>query len=163
MSIFKFHSAKMGRFGVPFGELEKMRDHMESVYNSLAGSVSQIHKKFTAYPLVNLAEDGENLYLTAELPGVDASQLDISVKGDSLSLSGNLGEVSEADTGEVSYHRRERERGTFFRSVNLPVKVEPEATCAEFKNGILTLTMPKAAEAKAHRIVIKTEEGTSNV
>ncbi len=154
MSIFNF-GPRGGRMGLPFWELEKMRDHMETMYNSLAGGVSQIRRNLGVFPLVNLAEDDENLYLTAELPGAAADQLEVSVKGDTLSLRGQVGPAEAGE--EVNYHRRERESGRFRRTVTLPVKVDAERVDAAFKNGLLTVTMPKATEAKAHHISIKTE------
>ena len=153
--MFSFHP-KGGRFGLPFWELEKMRDHMENIYNTLAGGVAQIRKNYTGvFPLVNLSEDDDNLFLTAELPGVSPESLDVSVKGDTLTMRG---EVKPAEPGaEVNFHRRERESGSFRRTLVLPVKVNIDAIDAAFKNGVLTVTMPKAAEAKAHRIEIKAE------
>lgn len=157
MSIFKF-SPRGARFGAPFWELEKMRDHMESIYNALAGSVSQIRKNYTGvFPLVNLSEDDENLYLTAELPGAAKDKLEVSVKGDTLNLKGEVRQVDPEDGEEQTFHRRERESGSFRRTVDLPVKVNVDGVSAAFKNGILTVTMPKAAEAKAHQIEIKSE------
>ncbi|UQZ89054.1 heat-shock protein Hsp20 [Deltaproteobacteria bacterium Smac51] len=157
MSIFKF-SPRGARFGVPFWELEKMRDHMDSIYNALAGSVSQIRKNYTGvFPLVNLSEDDENLYLTAELPGAVKDKLEVSVKGDTLSLKGEVRQAETEAGEEQTYHRRERESGSFRRNIDLPVKVNIDGVSAGFKNGVLTVTMPKAAEAKAHHIEIKTE------
>ncbi|MDR0881694.1 MAG: Hsp20/alpha crystallin family protein [Candidatus Adiutrix sp.] len=155
MSLFRV-LPKGDRFGLPFWELEKMRDHMETIYNALAGGVSQIRKNYTGvFPLVNLAEDDEHLYLTAELPGVAADHLEVSVKADTLSLRGEIRHSEAGD--EVNYHRRERESGSFRRTLALPVKVDMERIDATFKNGVLTVTMPKATEAKAHHIAIKTE------
>jgi len=155
MSLFRY-TPKSGRFGMPFWELEKMRDHMETIYNTLAGGVSQIRKNYTGvFPLVNLAEDDDNLYLTAELPGAAPDRLEVSVKGDTLNLRGQVGPAEVGE--EVNYHRRERESGSFRRTLTLPVKVDIDRVDAAFKNGILTVTMPKAAEAKAHHISIKTD------
>ncbi len=155
MSIFSFQP-KAGRLNLPFWELEKMRGHMESIYNALAGGVCQIRKNYTGvFPLVNLSEDDEHLYLTAELPGADPASLDISVKGDTLSLRGEVKNMEAA--AEVNFHRRERESGSFRRTMTLPAKVEVDKVEAKFKNGILTVTMPKAAEAKAHRISVNSD------
>lgn len=155
MSLFRYHS-KGGRFGLPFWELEKMRDHMENIYNTLAGGVSQIRKNYTGvFPLVNLAEDDDNIYLTAELPGAVADKLEVLVKGDTLNLRGQIGQAEAGD--EVNFHRRERESGIFRRTLTLPAKVDIDRVDAAFKNGILTVTMPKSTEAKAHHIAIKTE------
>lgn len=155
MSLFK-NPTRGGRFGSPFWELEKMRDHMETIYSALAGSVSQIRKNYTGvFPLVNLAEDDDNLYLTAELPAVALDKLEASVKGDTLTLRGQINPAENSE--EISYHRKERESGSFHRTLTLPVKVDIDRVDAAYKNGILTVTMPKAAEAKAHQITIKAE------
>lgn len=155
MSFFRY-GPKMGGLAMPFRELERMRDHMETIYNSLASGVSQIRKNYTGvFPLVNLAEDEEKLYFTAELPGAAPDKLEVSVKGDTLSIRGQIG-PDEAGEG-VDYHRRERESGNFRRTLTLPAKVDVDKVDAVFKNGVLTVTIPKAAEAKAHQISIKTD------
>jgi HSP20 family protein len=140
--------------GLPFLELEKMRNHMETIYNALAGSVAQIRSNYTGvFPPVNLAEDDDHLYLTAELPGAAADKLEVSVKGETLSLRG---EIPAAQVGaEVSYHRKERESGSFRRVLSLPAKVEVDRVEAAFKNGLLTVTIPKAADAKARQVAVK--------
>lgn len=154
MSIFKCQSHGC-RPNLHFLELEKMRNHMESIYNSLAGGIAQIRKNSGVFPLVNLAEDDDNLYLMAELPGAAAESLEVSVKGETLSLRGQVNPAPAGD--EVNFHRRERESGSFRRMVNLPCKVDLDQVVANFKNGVLTVTMPKAAEAKSHNISIKTD------
>ncbi|MDR1394703.1 MAG: Hsp20/alpha crystallin family protein [Deltaproteobacteria bacterium] len=138
-------------------ELERMRGHMENVYNTLAGGINQFRRNYTGvFPLVNILEDEENLYLTAELPGLSAGQLDISIKGDTLTLKG--AKTAEAsDEENLNYHRRERETGSFSRSLTLPVKVRAEGVAAVFKNGVLTVTLPKAAEARAHQISVQAQ------
>lgn len=79
-----------------------------------------------------------------------ADSLEVAVKGDDLSLKG---QVLAAQAGEeVTYHRRERESGGFRRTLTLPVKIDVDRIEAAFKNGVLTVTMPKA-----HHISIKTE------
>jgi HSP20 family protein len=142
--------------GLPFLELEKMRNHMETIYNALTGSVAQFRNNYTGvFPPVNLAEDDDHLYLTAELSGATADKLEVSVKGETLSLRG---EIPAARVGaEVSFHRKERESGSFRRVLTLPVKVEVDRIEAAFKNGVLTVTLPKAAEAKARQVAVKTD------
>jgi HSP20 family protein len=142
--------------GLPFLELEKMRSHMETIYNALTGSVAQARSNYTGvFPPVNLAEDDERLYLTAELPGAAADKLEVSVKGGTLSLKG---EIPAAQVGaEVSFHRKERESGSFRRVLTLPVKVEVDRIEAAFKNGVLSVVLPKAAEAKARQVAVKTD------
>jgi HSP20 family protein len=150
MTIFRWRGP-----GLPnhFFELERMRNYMENVYNTLANGVSHIRRNYTGvFPLVNLSEDDDNIYLTAELPGIDPQTLDLTVKNDTLTLKGS--KKVEAEANNVNYHRRERNIGSFGRSLTLPDKIQTEAVDAKFKNGILTVTLPKAAEAKAHQIAI---------
>ena len=140
--------------GNPLAELERMRNYMESAYSALANGVGQLRRNYTGvFPLVNLAEDEDNLYLTAELPGVDPASLDLSIKSDTLTLKGS--KRTDVEGAEVNYHRRERDGGSFRRSLTLPVKVQTEAVEAGFKNGVLTVKLPKAAEARAHQISVK--------
>jgi HSP20 family protein len=96
MSVFRF-SPRVGAVGLPFVELEKMRNHMETIYNALAGGVSQIRRNYTGvFPLVNLSEDDDHLYLTAELPGAAPDKLEVSVKGETLSLRGEVPAANSA-------------------------------------------------------------------
>ncbi|MGL4209034.1 MAG: Hsp20/alpha crystallin family protein [Candidatus Adiutrix sp.] len=155
MSIFKFNPRGQN-FPSPMLELEKMRNHMETIYSALAGGIGQIKKNYTGvFPPVNLTEDDDNLYLMAELPGADPSKLEVSIKGDTLALRGEITRAEAADN--LNYHRKERQSGNFRRNVSLPVKVAIDEINASFKQGILTVTMPKAAEAKPHQVNIKTD------
>ncbi|MDR1578188.1 MAG: Hsp20/alpha crystallin family protein [Deltaproteobacteria bacterium] len=143
-------------FPVPFWELEKMRSHMENVYNALAGGINHFRRNYTGvFPLVNTLEDDDNLYLTAELPGLAADQLELAIKGDTLTLKG--AKVADNVDANANHHRREREVGSFSRSLTLPIKVKAEEVGAVFKNGVLTITLPKAAEAKARQIVVQAQ------
>jgi HSP20 family protein len=140
--------------GNPLAELDRMRNYMESAYSALANGVGQLRRNYTGvFPLVNLAETEESLFLTVELPGVDPASLDLSIKNDTLTLKGS--KRTDVEGAEVNYHRRERDGGSFRRSLALPAKVQAEAIEAGFKNGILTVRLPKAAEARAHQISVK--------
>jgi len=153
MSVFRF-TPRAGVMGLPFLELEKMRNHMETIYNALAGGGAQFRSNYTGvFPPVNLAEDDDHLYLTAELPGAAADKLEVSVKGETLSLRGEIPAVQIG--AEVSFHRKERDNGSFRRVLTLPVKVEVDRIEAAYKNGVLSVTIPKAAEAKARQVAVK--------
>ncbi|RLB35076.1 MAG: Hsp20/alpha crystallin family protein, partial [Deltaproteobacteria bacterium] len=94
-----------------------------------------------------------NFYVRAELPGVKAEDLELSVTGDSLTLSGERKIAAEDENAR--YHRREREAGKFSRIVTLPAQVEPakvEASCAD---GVLTVVLPKAEASKPKTISVK--------
>ena len=92
--------------------------------------------------------------MRAELPGVDPKEIDISATPDSITLRGERTVPSVSN--EVSYHQREREFGTFRRVINLPIKINTDKINASYKNGILTVILPKADEIKPKQIKIKT-------
>jgi HSP20 family protein len=141
---------------VPFWELEKMRNHMENVYTALAGGINHLRRNYTGvFPLVNVLEDDQSLFVVAELPGFDAGTLDVSVKGDTLTLKGAKA-AAQPEEG-VNHHRREREAGSFSRSLTLPIKIKADEVSAAYKNGVLTVTLPKAAEARAHQISVQAQ------
>jgi HSP20 family protein len=126
------------------------------MYDALSDGVETLRGGGSGvYPSLNLREDAENLYLSAELPGVAPEDIELSVQGDSLTLRGER-RILEADK-KLNYHRRERDAGYFRRVINLPVRVDSGQVQATVRNGLLMVTMPKAAEAKAHQITIKAE------
>lgn len=106
-----------------------------------------------AYPPLNLWEDDDNLYVEAELSGFELSELDITVTGDNhLAIKG---ERKEPELEGTTWHRQERGYGSFHRMIELPEHVDPDKVLAEFKHGVLTVTMPKREEAKPRRIEVK--------
>ena len=105
------------------------------------------------FPLMNMTEDKENFYVRAELPGIAGDALDISVTGDTLTISGER--VMPTGDENAKYHRREREAGKFSRIVNLPSQIDTTKVKPDSKNGILTVTLPKAEETKPKQISVK--------
>jgi HSP20 family protein len=89
------------------------------------------------------------------LPGIKADDIDITIDNGMLTIQGEAQE-EHAEEGE-RYHLRERRYGTFCRSVALPVGVDAGKATAEFEDGVLTLTLPKAEEAKPKRIAVKSQ------
>ena len=106
------------------------------------------------YPLINLLEDKDHLYIEALTPGVDAQSLDVSVMQNRLTLSGEKGRIS-GDIKPEAFHRSERASGKFVRTIDLPVDVDEQAIQAEYKNGLLLVTLPKAEKAKPKQISVK--------
>jgi len=106
------------------------------------------------YPAINLTEGGDNLYVRAELPGVNPESLDISVIEGKLIIRGER-KIEEEDQ-KTSYHRRERESGIFRRTISLPMKVDSGKVSASIKKGVLTITLPKSEEAIPRKITVKT-------
>ena len=104
-------------------------------------------------PLVDIYEREGNIELKAELPGVDSKDVDVRVENNVLTLRGER--RIDKEVKRESYHRVERAYGSFSRSFTLPSMVDTERIKAEFKEGVLHLTLPKKEEAKPRQISIK--------
>ena len=107
-----------------------------------------------AYPLLNISEDDENIYVDALAPGLDPATMNISVTGDQLVISGEKRTLPK-DTKPECVHRSERSAGQFARSLSLPSAVVAEKVEANYKNGVLRLTLPKSEAARPKQIEVK--------
>ncbi len=105
------------------------------------------------YPAVNIWTNDEGQLITAEMPGVNPDDINIDVTGDALSISGVRQPDQVAD--DARYHRRERDYGTFSRTIQLPFMVDTGKVDAAFKNGVLTISLPRAEADKPRKIAIK--------
>ena len=97
-------------------------------------------------PKVDVTEDNDNLYVTAEVPGIDKKDVKVSVVGDVLTISGE--KKTEQRDEKKNYYRVERNYGSFSRSFTLPAEVNVNNIAAEYKDGVLHVTLPKTEEAK---------------
>ncbi|MBN1579981.1 MAG: Hsp20/alpha crystallin family protein [Anaerolineae bacterium] len=135
----------------PWREIERLQREM----NSLLSGTSRWPglSAASSYPAMNVWTDQDSVVVTAELPGVEPEDIDISVKNDTLTLSGSRkpDEAQEVET----YHRRERGSGSFTRSFQLPFQVEPDKVEASYRKGILNITLPRAEADKPEKIAIK--------
>jgi len=102
---------------------------------------------------INLLQTDDDVIVKASIPGVKPEDINISISGDTLTLRGEVKEDQEYK--DANYHMREMRQGSFSRTMTLPVKVDSDKAKAEFENGILCLTMPKAEEVKPKTITIK--------
>jgi HSP20 family protein len=106
------------------------------------------------YPLVNLHEDRDTLYVEALAPGIDPASLELSVVGNMLTVSGEK-RRHPADIKLEAFHRSERAAGRFIRSIALPIEVDRDNVQAEYRNGLLCITLPKAEWAKPKHITVQ--------
>ncbi len=134
----------------PFQEMETLRRQMDQMFDELAGFQRGESANLTWKPAVELEDAGERLILRAEIPGVEAKDLDIDVSRDAVAIRGE--NRYEKKIEEKGFFRSEFRYGKFERVIPLPVEIENEQVQAEFKNGILTLNLPKV-EAARHRVV----------
>ena len=124
-----------GNFGFP--SLRRMFD-MESPFRPSAFTFSA--------PAIDMSEDDKSYRLCAELPGLDAKDVDISISGDMLVLKGEKRQESEQK--DKNYHFSERSYGSFQRAFELPASVDRDKISADFTKGVLTINMAKTAEAQ---------------
>lgn len=147
----------------PWRELDTLRREVERVFENYGGEVSRgpfwrgaflPGRAARNYPLLNLSDDKEHLYVEALAPGVNPETLDISVLQNTLRVSGE----KQAISGEIkpeAFHRNERSAGSFVRTLTLPVDVDSARVTAEYKNGVLRITLPKAEAAKPKQITVQ--------
>ncbi len=107
----------------------------------------------TAVPAIDAVETGDGYVLKMDIPGVKASDLQISVEGDTVYVAGERKAESEEKT--ENYVRRERSTGKFSRTVTLPYQVETGKVEAQVKDGVLTLTLPKRDADKPRKVEVK--------
>ena len=109
------------------------------------------------HPAVDIRENGKEIVVTAELPGLEEKDFEVLIADDALTIKGEKKETKE-DKGKGYYHT-ERSYGYFSRVIPLPPGIDPQAVDAKYKKGILTVKLPKAEEAKskAKRISINPE------
>jgi HSP20 family protein len=107
------------------------------------------------FPSLDVAETKNDLVVKAEVPGMDAKNIDISISDGVLTIKGEKKE--EREEKEADYHLVERSYGAFTRSIRLPAEVHGDKINATYKNGVLKITLPKSEEAKKKEIKIKVE------
>ena len=138
----------------PFRDMLASRREFERFFRdafSPAVSEGELSTRTWAPP-VDIYEDGDNLVLKAELPGINPDDVDIRVENNTLYLKGER--KFEKEVKEQNYHRVERSYGTFTRTFSLPNSIDSDKVAANYKDGVLTLTMPKKEEAKPKTIKV---------
>jgi len=108
-----------------------------------------------SYPAINIWTNADGQFLSAEMPGVHPDDIDIDVTGDALSISGER--KPDEIVKDAYYHRRERNYGSFSRTIQLPFIVDTNKVEANFKNGVLMISLPRAEADKPKKITIKSK------
>lgn len=136
----------------PFAVLRREMDTLFDGFFSELGEPARGVQSFN--PRVDVTENGKEVRITAELPGVEEKDVEVSLSGDAITIKGEKREEKE-EKGEEQY-RLERSYGAFRRSFPLPCEVDADKATASFKKGVLTVTLPKTAEAaKSKKIAVK--------
>jgi HSP20 family protein len=145
----------------PFnGELTRLREEMDRTIDRLMGT-SFIEPKATRLegwaPLVDVSETDGEVLVRAEVPGIEASDLDVSISGNSLMISGSKKEEKEK-SGE-DFYQCERRFGAFRRLVELPESIDPDKVTADTEAGVVTVRIGKRSGVKARHVPIRASNG----
>ena len=136
----------------PWTGMNRLRDEMDRLFGRY-GYGEPRRYGVSVFPPLNMWEDDNNLYVEAELPELELTDLEIFVDGDNqLSIKG---ERKQPERENGTWHRLERGHGGFSRVGVLPQYVDSDKVTAEFRHGVLTITLPKRKEAKARRVEAK--------
>jgi HSP20 family protein len=140
----------------PFRDLLSLQERMNRLFEESARGIGRGQEEDWAVgawaPAVDIYEHGNDLVLKAELPGVDPKDVDIRIENSVLTLRGERKVDNEVK--RESYHRVERSYGSFTRAFTLPTTVDTANVKADFKDGLLRITLPKREEAKPKQIQI---------
>jgi HSP20 family protein len=129
-------------------EMDRLRREMNGLFSNFDTSGGT-----TTFPLVNMYDEKDEFVVTAELPGMTKDKVTITFSDGVLTITGNLEPFSQVR--EMAVVRKERPEGAFEKDFRIPAKVDQGKINATFTNGILTVTLPKAEEAKPKTISIE--------
>jgi HSP20 family protein len=133
--------------------LTTLHNEMDDLFDSFFRGLDRPFAGYKAWPAIDVAEDENAITVRAEVPGCNAEDIDISVYGNTLTISGE--KKFKEEKKEKGYYHVESSYGTFRRELTLPTDVDSEKVDATCKDGILSITMPKAAKAKAIKVKVK--------
>lgn len=120
--------------------------------------IEPFEKRFGAFqPDIDVTETDKEIKVSAELPGMDDKDIDVSLTKDSLTIKGEKKE--EKEEKKKDYYRMERSYGSFSRTISLPIEIDADKAKAQFKKGVLTITLPKTTKAikETKKISVKAE------
>jgi len=149
----------MARLPVRRREQEREAAPLTRFHEEMDDLISSFFEPFTSpvwggrWPVLDIAEKDDAFVVKAEVPGCKAEDIDISVRGNTVTISGE--KKQEEDFERQGYYRMERSYGTFRRDLNLATEVDPDKIDAVYKEGILTVTIPKTEKSKPRKVQIK--------
>lgn len=138
----------------PFSELVTMRDDVDRLFDVFFGTQPQTIDDLWR-PSIDIEESNGNLMVKAEIPGMKKENIKVSVKEDMLTISGER--KQENETRDKTYHRIERSYGQFRRMIRLPAEVDADKVKASYKDGVLSVTLPKPESMKPKHIDVEME------
>ena len=141
----------------PFHQLSSLREEIDRLFDQPLAAYNTPQQFWLGggWPTVDLYEDRDKLVVKVEVPGMKKEDIDISLHDGVLAIAGER--KSEEKYARAETHRSERFVGRFSRALSLPVAVQADKTSANYQDGILTITLPKAEEAKPKQIQVQAE------
>lgn len=153
MKLIRYQDPELATWQ-PMNRLSALREEMNRLLDGSLAAFTSGAGLFGGWsPSVDVFQDKDNLFVKAELPGMKKEEIDISFQDGMLTISGERKQETQTHEGET--YRSERSFGRFHRTVSLPTKIEAEKISASYKDGILTVALPKSPEAKAKQIEVK--------
>ena len=137
----------------PLDSLTHIQREMSDLLDILSSTPQMESYVSAEFPPMIVSTNEDNVFVRAEIPGIKISDLDVQAVDAVLTIRGERKPIAAA--AKATYLRRERNYGTFARSIMLPEKVDVEKVTASYKNGVLMVILPKAAEAKPKQVMIK--------
>jgi HSP20 family protein len=151
MALIRWQRPELG-FGAwrsPFEELSRLRDEIDRLWGAPLADFTRSFGEWA--PAIDVYEERDNLVVRAEVPGMKKEEIDVSLHGDTLTISGER-KVEKKEEGET--HRTERFVGRFSRSITLPTTVDGNQVKAHYQDGVLNITLPKSERAKPKQIEV---------
>jgi HSP20 family protein len=140
----------------PWSELDRLQDEINDLFDVDRFPTTSGLFDRPISPAIDVIENPENYKVICELPGIDLEDIDVSITSNVLTIKGEKKEDKEEKKGR--YYRKESCAGGFQRTLSLPGSVEADKVKAEFKNGIMSITLPKKEEAKPKQITVNIKE-----
>ncbi len=137
----------------PFRELARIENELNKLFTEFLPSTRETVEVVTWAPRVDVYEKDNNLVIEAEIPGAKKEDIEVKIKDNAVVIRGEV--KKEEEKKEENFYRKERFYGTFERVIPLPVEVKAEEAKAEFKDGILKLTIPKTTQEHEVKIEVK--------
>lgn len=137
----------------PMPQLSGFQQEVNRLFQNFFGELSPSFESFPGFPAVTVSDSGADVVVTAEVPGMDADDIEVTAEGNVLTLSGHKREERREE--KENMYRVERSFGSFLRRVQLPANVDSASAQAELNRGVLTLHLPKAAGERSRAIKVQ--------
>jgi len=144
MTVLRTH-----RFNDIWQEMNRWQQHMGDLF----GERDYAKNACGVFPPINTYDNGESYIVRAEIPGISLDDLDITATATQLTLKGERS--PDNDIANRSYHRAERDHGSFNRTIDLGQPIDPDKIDARYENGVLEIVLPRAAHALPRQITVK--------